>query len=76
MRVLENGVYRDMTEEELAQLENSKPTYEERVVSRIRQKYSIDDELAILRQRDTKPEEFAEYNNFVETIKEEERQNV
>ena len=48
-------------------------TYQERVVSRIRKAYSVDDELAILRQRDTKPEEFAEYNTFVEQIKEEER---
>ncbi len=32
-----------------------------------------DDELAILRQRDIKPEEFAEYNAFVEQIKAEER---
>lgn len=47
--------------------------YEQRVVSRIREKYSVDDELAILRQRDTKPEEFAEYNAFVEKIKAEER---
>lgn len=47
--------------------------YEERVVSRIREVYSVDDELAILRQRYTKPEEFAEYNNFVEKIKAEER---
>lgn len=78
INTLENGkvVIRDMTAEELAQLENSKPTYQERVVSRIREKYSVDDELAILRQRDTKPEEFAEYNRFVETIKEEERHNV
>ena len=47
--------------------------YEQRVVNRIREVYSIDDELAILRQRDTKPEEFAEYNAFVEKIKTEER---
>ena len=47
--------------------------YKQRVVDRIREVYSIDDELAILRQRDTKPEEFAEYNAFVERIKEEER---
>lgn len=47
--------------------------YEQRVVNRIREVYSIDDELAILRQRDSKPEEFAEYNAFVEKIKEEER---
>ena len=47
--------------------------YEQRVVSRIREVYSIDDELAILRQRDTKPEEFAAYNLFVEKIKSEEK---
>lgn len=48
--------------------------YEERVVNRIRERFSIDDELAILRQRDTKPEEFEEYNAFVEKIKKEEKQ--
>lgn len=48
-------------------------SYEERVVARIRGVYSVDDELAILRQRDTKPEEFAKYNNFVENIKAEEK---
>jgi hypothetical protein len=47
--------------------------YEQRVVNRIRERYSVDDELAILRQRDSKPEEFAEYNAFVEKVKEEER---
>lgn len=47
--------------------------YEERVVARIRSVYSIDDELALLRQKDTKPEEFAAYNDFVEQIKEEEK---
>ena len=73
MKVLENGIYRDMTEEEIKELESSKPTYQQRVVSRIREKYSVDDELAILRQRDTKPEEFAEYNTFVEGIKSEEK---
>ena len=48
-------------------------SYKERVVDRIRAVYSVDDELAILRQKDTKPEEFAEYNTFVEKIKQEER---
>ena len=47
--------------------------YKERIISRIRETYSVDDELAILRQRDTKPEEFEEYNAFVEKIKEEEQ---
>ena len=44
-------------------------TYEELVITLIRQKYSINEELAILRQRDSKPQEFAEYNQFVENIK-------
>ena len=35
----------------------------------IREKYSISDELAIQRQRDTKPEDFAEYNTFCEECK-------
>ena len=47
--------------------------FKDRVISRIRAVYSVDDEIAIIRQRDSKPEEFAEYNNFVERIKEEER---
>ena len=73
MKVLENGKYRDMTAEEKAALENEVLPYEERVVNRIRAVYSVDDELAMLRQRDTKPEEFSEYNRIVEAIKAEER---
>lgn len=76
MRICENGIYRDMTEEEISEFNSYVPEpipYEQRVVSRIRERYSVDDELAILRQRDSKPEEFAEYNAFVEKIKEEER---
>lgn len=44
-------------------------TYEERVVQKIRQRYTVDDELAIQRQRETKPEEFAEYNAYCEQCK-------
>ena len=73
MRIYENGIYRDMTEAEMLELQNEKPEYKERVVSRIREKYSVDDEIAILRQRETKPKEFAEYNAFVEQIKAAER---
>ena len=43
--------------------------YEHEIIKRIRQKYSINQELAILRQRDTKPEEFEEYNAYVEACK-------
>jgi hypothetical protein len=45
------------------------PTYEEKVVELMREKYSMDDELAILRQRDSKPDEFAEYNDYCEECK-------
>ena len=62
-----NGQYVEMTAEEIGKEEVI--PYEQRVVNRIREKYSIDDELAILRQRDSKPEEFAEYNAFVEQCK-------
>lgn len=44
-------------------------TYEEKVESLIREKYSLNDELAILRQRDTKVQEFNEYFEYVEECK-------
>ena len=70
----ENGKYIEMTAEEIASLtETPAIPYEQRVVNRIRQRYSVDDEIALLRQRDSKPEEFAEYNAFVEQIKAEEK---
>lgn len=43
--------------------------YETLVGVIVRIRYSVDAELAILRQRDTKPEEFAEYNAFAEAAK-------
>ena len=46
-----------------------KKDYEDAVVKMIRQRYSLDQELAILRQRDSKPQEFYEYNNYVELCK-------
>lgn len=45
------------------------PTYEEQVVSLIRGRYTVDEELAILRQRDTKPDEFREYYEYAEGCK-------
>lgn len=43
--------------------------YQLRVGELVRSKYSINDEMALLRQRDEKQEEFAEYNTFAETCK-------
>ena len=43
--------------------------YNEKVNDKIRAKYSISQEFAILRQRDTKPDEFNEYNAYCEQCK-------
>lgn len=57
-------------EKKLIVLNNiQKEMYPSLVDAEIRKKYSISAELAILRQRDTKPEEFAEYNIYVEQCK-------
>lgn len=48
---------------------DAEAAYKARVVALIRVRYDADDETAILRQRDTKPEEFAAYNAFAESCK-------
>lgn len=44
-------------------------SYDELVSAIIRTKYSMDAELAILRQRDEKPEDFKAYNTWAENAK-------
>ena len=39
------------------------------LIELIRERYSIDDEFAILRQKDSKPNEFNEYFHYVENCK-------
>ena len=46
-----------------------KKFYETDIINKIRKRYSIDEELAILRQKDTKPDEFKEYFDFCENVK-------
>lgn len=43
--------------------------YGKLVTDKIRARYSLSEELAILRQRDEKPEEFAAYNAYAEQCK-------
>lgn len=73
MRVCENGIYRDMTEEEINANKDINPyegyTYEELVSSFIREKYSVNDEFAILRQKEEKPEEYEAYSAYCEACK-------
>lgn len=56
-------VYIPYTEEEL------QAQYENTVNALIREKYTLSQELAILRQRDTKPEEYTAYNEYCEQCK-------
>lgn len=60
--------WEEYTPEETAS-EEYVPTYEERVVELIRQRYSIDDEIAILRQKDTKQEEYQAWYEYCEACK-------
>lgn len=50
--------------------------YALRVGELVREKYSVSDELALLRQRDEKPEEFAAYNAYAEECKEQAHREV
>ena len=50
--------------------------YEAEVVRLIRERYDLNAELAILRQRDTKADEFAEYSAFAEACKAQARANL
>jgi len=62
----------DKKEIELAILNGvADKVYPKLVRELINEKYSIYDELAIQRQRDTKPLEFEEYNNYCESCKQE-----
>lgn len=40
------------------------------IIEMVRERYDSNDEIAVLRQRDSKPEEYEEYNAYVEACKE------
>ena len=50
--------------------------YEHLIIAKIHTRYSVNQELAILRQRDTKINEFYEYNAFVERCKAEAKEEL
>ena len=78
-KICENGICREMTQEEITQMNAqaeeaekeywSSITYKQAIIDQIRLRYDNDDENALLRQRDTKPEEFEEYNTYCEQCK-------
>lgn len=56
--------------EEITELPKyTRDEYEKKVSELIRERYSVDAELAILRQRDMKQTEYEEYNTFAEECK-------
>ena len=79
MKKFINGEYVDITEEEiaLAEAEQEKQEqeywanvpYDEAVNTEIRKRYTDSQEFAILRQRDEKPKEYAEYYSYCEECK-------
>ena len=60
-------IYIPYTAEQLAERKQQK--YEDRVVELLRKKYSLNQELAILRQRNEKPEEYQAYSGYAEQCK-------
>lgn len=58
--MIEEFIKKNITKEKL---------YPSLVSAMIRERYSIDDEMAILRQKETKPEEWEAYNAFCEDCK-------
>ena len=73
MKIFENGKIRKAkaSEVKLFQIPDAYDglSYAGVVSMLIREKYSLDDEIAINRQRDTKPQEFSEYFEFCEECK-------
>ena len=75
MRKNINGVSAECTAEEIAEAEAAEAAYwqsvdyGEAVNAKIRERYSESQEFAVLRQKDDKPEEYAEYYAFCESCK-------
>ena len=75
-----NKCYRDMTPEEIAEMNAQAEQaereywanipYEEAVEAEIAKHYTIKQELAIQRQKEEKPQEYAEYYAYCEACKE------
>ena len=79
MRKWINGKLVEMTAEEVSQMEEERQkaeteywaniSYDDAVNAEIRKKYTESQEFSILRQRDEKPEEYAEYYAYCEECK-------
>ena len=55
---------------------NAESLYHELVEEKIRLRYTVGEELAVVRQRDRKPQEFAEYDSYCEKCKREAKEEL
>lgn len=79
MKKVVNGVVVNMTPSEITAMQEAQANaersywqsipYDEAVHSKIRERYTDSQEFAILRQKDEKPEEYAEYYAYCEECK-------
>jgi hypothetical protein len=79
MKIYENGIYRELTPSEIAEMEKQAAQaereywqnvpYDEAVNAEIRKRYTESQEFAVLRQRDEKPEEYEAYYAYCEECK-------
>ncbi len=78
VKIWDNGAIRELSEIEIAEYEQKDDTgtpyketisYGEAVNLKIRERYTESQEFAILRQKDEKPEEYAQYYAYCEECK-------
>lgn len=83
--IWDNGILRELTQEEVEEFKKENEvdipyieilSYDELVNVKIRERYTESQEFAILRQKDEKPEEYAEYFAYCEECKEYVRKHI
>lgn len=70
---------RELKTEEIAEMEamqQPQVSYDQLVADLIRERYTVDQEIAINRQRDTKPEEFQAYFDYCEQCKQKANESI
>ena len=72
----ESKLAETIAKEEQETIKQKENEYSNKVAELIRQRYSINDELAILRQRDEKPTEYQEYFAYCEECKTKAKQEL
>ena len=73
---IRKGDTADMYEEVDEVPKYTEAEYKAKVEEKIRERYTTSDELAILRQRDTKPEEYEAYFAYAEECKQKVREDM